>query len=136
MHFAKNLQWNIAYYFILVFAALLAIIQTTKPPVAICVLTYTLAAIAFDFSVYVLVQIQFHLRNTRLGITRTKYYRKRFRTAERFREQRRDDARFLRDVRFFVPILVTACIAFTVVAISAWDTAQRLLLELVEKLIH
>ncbi len=121
LHFIKNLQWNITYYFILIFGALFAVNQTVILRPNVKVILFGIAFLAFDYGIYFLVQVQFHLRDTRMGIARTCYFKKRFKTAKRYLEQLEEEKSFSRDLRFFIPVLLISIIGFSMVVFSLWN---------------
>ncbi len=76
LRFNKNIQWNIVYYCVLLFAAILGLKQVItinqKLSSVIHLIILLIAALVFDISIFLIILIQFQIRNERLGILRLK----------------------------------------------------------------
>lgn len=123
----KAQQWNVIYYQMLVLAALFGLGTYT----AGCddYRNWILSALAFAsvvYGVYLIVELQYNLRNTRVGMARTESYKSQISEANLERYVSSDRC-FWRDKRITVGFFVTAITGLGLVLTQTWWTLWRTL---------
>jgi hypothetical protein len=132
LRFTKNLQWNFLYYLLASFGALFAVATAFRgnaetAPVRLYLVLYLLACALEVYGIYFICEIQYKLRSYRIQISKNRFQRENYNDPVKYERDRLNDRRYWRDMRFIVTYLVTAVIAFIIVAAKLWTGFTRIL---------
>ncbi len=116
----KTQQWNVIYYQMLVLGALFALGTYTAG--GNDYRTWLLSAFALAsvvYGVYLIVEFQYNLRNTRVGMARTESYKSQI-SAANLEHYSSLDRCFWRDKRITVGFFITAAVGLGIVLTQVW----------------
>lgn len=116
----KAQQWNVIYYLMLVFGALFALGEYAKRNTnlqswAWILFAFTLAS--FCYGVYLILELQYNIRNTRVRMTNTEIYKIQIPETS-LKDQIKRDRRFWRDKRIAIGFIITSFIGLAIVSIQ------------------
>lgn len=116
----KAQQWNVIYYLMLVFGALFALGQYAKQsnnPQSWAWILFTCTLASFCYGVYLILELQYNIRNTRVRMTNTEIYKIQIPEIS-LKDQIKRDRRFWRDKRIAIGFIITSFIGLAIVSIQ------------------
>jgi hypothetical protein len=134
LRFTKNLQWNLVYYILLIYGVIFAIGSLVpgsapSPRAIVTVLLYFLDVLTLAYGLYFICELQYKLRNYRIQIDKSKFYKHSFFengvfNRKRYKAETENDARFWRDPRVTVVLMISTILGYLIVAFSLWDSLR------------
>ena len=128
LRFIKTLQWNFIYYLLLIFGALFVLSQIARTAIDNSkyllisnLILFSISFVFFDYGIFFICETQYKLRNIRIEITKSRFYKHQFETElgldeKTFKYEKASDKRFWHDSRFTGIFITTS--AFSLLIIS------------------
>lgn len=145
LRFTKGLQWNLAYYVLLAFGVLYALSEGLKllpssEKQAGSIILFILSCMTLDYGVYMICELQYKLREHRIQLDNSKYYRDGFIengkfNEERYQTEREADLHFWRDPRITIMLLFATSVGFVLMCFRLWLGFHKLM-DVVLQAIH
>ena len=136
LRFTKNLQWNLIYYFLLVFGVLYALsegINVLKPNLHyVCsYLIFIMNCAVLVYGIYFICELQYKLRDYRISLDKTKIYINGFYengvfNEKRYQNEKEEDMHFWRNPRISIAFMISISIAFILISVRVWDQISQL----------
>jgi len=130
LRFTKGLQWNLVYYILVAFGVLYALSEAlNRLPLfekdAGSIVLFILNCMTFDYGIYMICELQFKLREHRIQLDKSKYYKDGYFEGgkfnqKRYNQEKEDDLRFWRDPRITIMLLFATSVGFVLMSLKLW----------------
>lgn len=118
LRFFKTQQWLTTYYSLLILAVSFFLGRIDGISIILRFLLLFVTLLFIDFGIYLVLELQFALRNTRRHLARTHLDRRYYRTTADYNKQLIKDSKFFRDCKFMIAFAFTCILGVYILLVG------------------